>query len=238
MTKSRKGKTDEQEISAAVIRHQKLCLSIDMEKRRIYGFTEIEIYVPDNGIVELHADNLVIESVTVDEEPAQFEVFPHYLNLDNGERWCSVSSTCSAADAAGSVYLSSLDRELVPNLLIMCSKSTKLDNEHLEKPSRNCVESPIEEKQEEPVALDNGFKSSTEEKQNVKRLRIDYWVEKAETGIHFDDDVLHTDNQIRRARCWFPCMDDDLQRCCYDMEFTVASNLIAVSSGTLIYQVS
>ncbi|CAH9064286.1 unnamed protein product [Cuscuta epithymum] len=207
-----------------------------MEKRRIYGFTEIEVSVPDNGIVELHADNLVIESVTVDKEPAQFEVFPHYLDLNSGDRWCSVSSASSAADAAGSVYLSTLDRELVPNLLIMCT-TTKPESEQLEKPSGNGVKSTIEEEQEEAATLDGGVKSSAEEKQNVKRLCIDYWVEKAETGIHFDDDVLHTDNQIRRARCWFPCMDDNLQRCCYDLEFTVASNLVAVSSGTLLYQV-
>ncbi|XP_055827992.1 transcription initiation factor TFIID subunit 2 isoform X2 [Solanum dulcamara] len=73
--------------------------------------------------------------------------------------------------------------------------------------------------------------------QNVKKVRIDYWVEKAETGIHFTGDVLHTDNQIRRARCWFPCMDDNLQCCCYDLEFTVANNLVAVSTGSLLYQI-
>lgn len=127
MAKARKGKNEEQKSdnSEAVVKHQKLCLSIDMEKRRIYGYTVLEIVIPENGIVGLHADNLAIESVTVDEEPAEFEVFPHYVNLDNGDRWCSVSTATSAADAAGSVYLSSLERELVPNLLIMCSKSEK-----------------------------------------------------------------------------------------------------------------
>lgn len=73
--------------------------------------------------------------------------------------------------------------------------------------------------------------------QNVKLVRINYWVEKAETGIHFDNEVVHTNNQIRRARCWFPCMDEGFQRCCYDMEFTVAHNLVAVSTGSLLYQV-
>lgn len=73
--------------------------------------------------------------------------------------------------------------------------------------------------------------------QNVKRVRIDYWVEKAECGIHFRDNVLHTDNQVRRARCWFPCVDSSFQRCCYDLEFTVDSGLVAVSNGTLLYQV-
>jgi hypothetical protein len=53
--------------------------------------------------------------------------------------------------------------------------------------------------------------------QNVRTVRIHYSIEKAETGIHFRDNVLHTDNQIRRARCWFPCIDDNLQQCWYGM---------------------
>lgn len=84
-------------------------------------YTELEVVVPDNGIVGLHADNLMIESVVVDGEPARFEIFPHYQQMDSNDRWCSVSSAKSAADAAGSVYLSCLERELVPNLLIMCT---------------------------------------------------------------------------------------------------------------------
>lgn len=51
--------------------------------------------------------------------------------------------------------------------------------------------------------------------QNLRLVRIDYWVEKAETGVYFCDNVLHTDNQMRRARCWFPCMDDSSQSCWY-----------------------
>ncbi|KAK4735960.1 hypothetical protein R3W88_010221 [Solanum pinnatisectum] len=221
MAKARKGKSEEQkgDNSEAVVRHQKLCLSIDMDKRRIYGYTELDVVVPENGILGLHADNLVIDSVTVDGEPTEFEVFPHYLALENGDRWCSVSSVTSAADAAGSVYLSHLDRELLSNLLIMCKKPAEHDIERQE------------------MHLENGVNSSAENNQNVKKVRIDYWVEKAETGIHFDGDVLHTDSQIRRARCWFPCMDDNLQCCCYDLEFTVASNLVAVSTGSLLYQI-
>lgn len=102
--------------------------------------------------------------------------------------------------------------------------------------------------------------------QNVKLVRIEYWIEKAETGIHFDGNMLHTNNQIRRARCWFPCIDDSSQRCwyehsclfqyfshltlsilnliklfhyvfSYDLEFTVPRSLVAVSNGSLLYQV-
>ncbi|XP_047327901.1 transcription initiation factor TFIID subunit 2-like isoform X2 [Impatiens glandulifera] len=32
-------------------------------------------------------------------------------------------------------------------------------------------------------------------------------------------------------------MDDSTQRCCYDMEFTVASNLVAISTGNLLFKV-
>ncbi|XP_057777972.1 transcription initiation factor TFIID subunit 2-like [Salvia miltiorrhiza] len=228
MAKAKKAKNEEQRDgdnsnSEAVVKHQKLCLSIDMDRRRIYGYTELQIAIPDNGIVGLHADNLEIENVTVEGEPAMFEVFPHYQHLDPKDRWSVVSSATSAADASGSVYLSSLEIELLPNLLIMCSKTTKMDDN-----------------QEEYMQVDNGepaLADANRPVQNVKLVRIEYWVEKAETGVHFNGNVLHTDNQLRRARCWFPCLDDSVQCCCYDLEFTVASDLVAVSSGTLLHQV-
>ncbi|KAF8407865.1 hypothetical protein HHK36_007002 [Tetracentron sinense] len=225
MAKPRKQKNEDQKSdnSGAVVRHQKLCLSIDMEKRRIYGYTELKISVPDSGIVGLHAENLTIESISVDGEAAEFEFLPHYRPAEDEKRWCSVSSASSAADAACSTYVSSLEREMRPNLLIMCSKSGK----------------PVSDQEGQPnVGNGNGLQSSGESNnQNVKLVRIDYWVEKAETGIHFGNNVLHTDNQIRRAHCWFPCMDNNSQRCCYDLEITVAQNLVAVSNGSLLYQV-
>ncbi|GMH30011.1 hypothetical protein Nepgr_031854 [Nepenthes gracilis] len=223
MAKARKPPKNEgskSDSSLAGVLHQKLCLSIDMENRRIYGFTELEIIVPESGIVGLHAENLEIERVSVDGEPAEFDVFPHYQPVQIEDRWCSVSSISSAADAAGATYLSALERELVPNLLILCHKSVE----------------PVQPS-EGQLNLENGEQPNGEMKQNVKLVRIDYWVEKAETGIHFDDNVLHTENQIRRAHCWFPCMDDTLQSCCYDMEFTVPPNFVAVSNGSLLYQV-
>ncbi|XP_062116920.1 transcription initiation factor TFIID subunit 2 isoform X2 [Humulus lupulus] len=224
MAKPRKPKNEDAnnkpDNSGPVVRHQKLCLSIDLDKRRVYGYTELEIVVPEIGIVGLHAENLGIESVYVDGEPAEFEYYPHnYQFTENENRWCYVTSPITAADAAGSAYISALERELVPNLLINCYKSFKTGGEQ----------------QEQPV-LENG-QASGEIKQNLRLVRVNYWVEKAETGIHFDGNVFHTDNQIRRARCWFPCIDDTLQRCCYDLEFTVAQNLVAVSSGNLLYQV-
>lgn len=231
MAKPRKPKNEDPkpENSGAVVHHQKLCLSIDMDKRLVYGYTELEIAVPEIGIVGLHAENIGIENVLVDGEPAEFEYYPHHQQqVENDKRWSSAFSPSSAADVAGSVYLSALEKELVPNLLINCCKPFKTDSEQ----------------QEQPVS-ENGFHSSGEDKQvdvgswvqNLRFVRIDYWIDKAETGIHFKDSVLLTDNQIRRARCWFPCIDNNSQQCCYDLEFTVAHNLVAVSAGSLLYQV-
>ncbi|KAL2338293.1 hypothetical protein Fmac_012739 [Flemingia macrophylla] len=225
MAKPRKAKNSEDpkpENSGALVHHQKLCLSIDMDKRLVHGYTELEIAVPEIGIVGLHAENLGIESVWVDGEPTEFEYYPHHQQqVEDDKRFSSVCSPTAAADAAVSVYLSALEKELVPNLLINCCKPSKTESE---------------QQQEQPVS-ENGFHSAAEPKQNVRTVRIDYWIEKAETGIHFKNNVLHTDNQIRRARCWFPCIDDSAQRCCYDLEFTVAHNFVAVSTGSLLYQV-
>jgi len=63
--------------------------------------------------------------------------------------------------------------------------------------------------------------------QNVKLIRINYWVEKIESGIHFDGNIVHTDNQMRRARCWFPCIDDEYHRCRYSV--LLRSNTVFIS---------
>ncbi|XP_043715873.1 transcription initiation factor TFIID subunit 2 isoform X2 [Telopea speciosissima] len=222
MAKPRKSKNDDQKVEnlGAVVRHQKLCLSIDMEKRLIYGYTELKIAVPESGIVGLHADNMKIDKVSVDGEPAEYEFSPLCQPVEDKRRWHFVSSASFAADAACSTYLSSLDKEMASNLLIKCCKPAKVVSEP-----------------EEQGNGGNSTQPSGEPKQNLKLVRIDYWVEKAETGIHFSSNVLHTNNQMRRARCWFPCMDSSSQRCCYDLEFTVAQNLVAVSNGCLLYQV-
>ncbi|THU57785.1 hypothetical protein C4D60_Mb03t07200 [Musa balbisiana] len=231
MAKPRKQKNEEQkpECSGAVVVHQKLCVSIDMVKRRIYGYTELKMTIPEGGHVALHADNMTITNISVDGEPADFEYFPHYQVVEE-DRFCSVSCSSSAANVACSMYTSSLDKEMGPNLLIACNGSVKLDQPPEKENGRNSVQDSCSQQ------VANGCNGHPEDK-NEKLLRIDYWVDRAETGIHFVDNVLLTDNQIRRAHCWFPCLDSSSQRCPFDLEFTVDVNLVAVSNGDLHYQV-
>ena len=101
----------------------------------LLSYTELEIAVPDSGIIGLHAENLEIERVSVDGEPAEFDVFPHYQPVEIENRWCSVSSVSSAADAAGVTYISALERELVPNLLILCRKPIDTGNPQQDQPT-------------------------------------------------------------------------------------------------------
>lgn len=192
MAKPRKAKNDDaaksDNNSAALVRHQKLCLSIDLDRRQIHGsatsqtlslslslshvflcqithflfvscffrHTELEIAVPEIGIVGLHAENLGIGSVLVDGEPAEFEYYPHPYarNVESDKRWSAVSTPSSAADVATSVYISALERELIPNLLINCCKGLK---------SVSVNEQP----EQPPVVAENGFHPASEAKQQV-----------------------------------------------------------------------
>ncbi|KAG2643363.1 hypothetical protein PVAP13_2KG296800 [Panicum virgatum] len=104
-----------------------------------------------------------------------------------------------------------------------------------------CNGSAMEEQKEKEngneKGKENGIETETEKVKNIKLVHIDYILEKAETSIHFVGNVLHSSSQIRRAHCWFPCIDSTTQRCPFDLEFTVSMDLIAVSNGDLLYQV-
>lgn len=240
MAKPRKQKAEDQKpgtgagtASGGVVLHQKLCLFVDMENRRIFGHTEMKIVVPESGCAALHADNMAIRSVSVDGEPAEFKYSPHCQVHDDEERRCSVSGSGSAADVADVVcskYISCLDKEMLPNLLITCCKSsTPVNEQQVQENGGNTEETSVGEQ------LANGYDGHPEDK-NVKLVRIDYLLDTAETGFFFRGNVLHTDNHIIHAHCWFPCINNSSQRCPFDLEFTVNSGLVAVSNGNLLYQ--
>ena len=44
------------------------------------------------------------------------------------------------------------------------------------------------------------------------------------------------DVQLRRSRAWFPCVDEPLAACPYELHFTVAAKHMAISCGTLTKQ--
>ncbi|KAL5722272.1 hypothetical protein ACHQM5_005812 [Ranunculus cassubicifolius] len=243
MAKPRKPKNNEDqkpENSIAIVQHQKLCISIDMDNSRIYGYTELKVLIPESGLVGLHADNMTIESVTVDGEISEFKYTPRCQLVEEERRYSEVNSTVAASDAACSSYLTALENELSPNLMILCGIEVKEGSDQVETKVVVDVEAgnghlvEMDSRSDAKVGSEGKLENGNE---NVKLIRIDYWIEKTETGIYFEKNVMHTNNQIRRARCWFPCMDVPSQQCPFDMEFTVAQNFVAVSNGTLLYQV-
>ncbi|KAG0458321.1 hypothetical protein HPP92_023158 [Vanilla planifolia] len=233
MAKQRKQKNEEQrpETSGGTVLHQKLCISVDMENRRIYGHTEMKVLVPESGYIALYADNMVFSSITVDGNEAKYEYFPHHPFTEDDSSWCSVSCSKSAAEVACTTYMSSLTRETIPNLIIACcDKSNEIQSSVLQ----GNMDSNIQSTNAEHVVIDS---NGLVEDKDAKIVCIDYWLERAEVGIHFGKNMLLTDNQIRRSHCWFPCMYNFSQHCLFDIELTVNSEFVAVSNGDLLYQV-
>ncbi|ONM54926.1 Transcription initiation factor TFIID subunit 2 [Zea mays] len=112
-----------------------------------------------------------------------------------------------------------------------------IENSAVEEGKKKEKEKEKEEKNGNEKSKENGNETENEKVKNIKLVHIDYILEKAETGIHFVGNVMHSSNQIRRAHCWFPCVDTATQRCPFDLEFTVSTDFIAVSNGDLLYQV-
>lgn len=112
-------------ILPAVVRHQKLCLSIDMEQRRIYGHTELKLLVPKYGVIGLYANSMNIDNVYVNGLPVRFKFNSQHQQFEIQKNW---GSCIHAAEAAGSAYFSSLEREMAPDLLIFCGKATSTES--------------------------------------------------------------------------------------------------------------
>ncbi|XP_024402345.1 transcription initiation factor TFIID subunit 2 isoform X1 [Physcomitrium patens] len=237
--------------SCCTILHQKLCVVIDLAAQRIYGHTELKVAVKQGGkvgeAIGLHARDLHIEQVLVDGVEAQFEVLnqKHFseVNVNDGPHPAPYTkSNLEAADDAYKKYSGDLYAESLPELLVYPPPSSTPTG------PGQVPEMTLEV----DAGLENGFSQSgfdtksesanlvaptNPQSEEVKILRVDYWVEKPPSGGHFEGHLFYTNNQLRRARCWFPCVDSTLQRCSFDLEFTVRSEYVAVSNGKLLHQV-
>jgi transcription initiation factor TFIID subunit 2 len=204
------------------------------------------------GVIGLHAHGLHIDSVSIDGVPADFEFTAtqsHYdhreLEPSNGSDLAPyLGSQSNAADLAYSQYVSDLHREMQPDLLIFPPNvSTPIDGSQEPPPTVLIkIEGGLENgstqiAQEAKPEVSSTVAVAAPQAEEVRVVRVDYWVEKPAAGVHFHDTILHTHNQLRRARCWFPCVDSTLQRSSYDLEFTVDAEYVAVSSGKLLHQV-
>lgn len=244
---------DSDRIPCAVVRHQKLCLKIDVDAQRIHGYTELKVLEPTSGVVGLHAQGLNIERVLYEGTPAEHEVLPAFEG-DSSDGGSTISSTqkvpvsaFDAADSAYSEYMGVLEKELAPELLVFVPESVPESTIPFQQ--NHDVQHPVSEvvgSNKTGMDEKNGPESGMEvmkdavvvqPEEKEKLVRVDYWLEKPAAGAHFLGHIFHTSNQLQRARCWFPCVDLDCERCSYEMEFTVNADYVAVSCGKLLYQV-
>ncbi|XP_078444171.1 TBP-associated factor 2 isoform X2 [Wolffia australiana] len=232
MAKPRKQKATDQaskstasSTAAGIVLRQKICLSVDVERRMIFGHTEMDVIFPESEIIGLNTANLITRSVLVNGEPAEFEYLDPFPKVKDDEGCPSVSTYSTAAEVTCTMYCSSLEKEMIPNLFISCHKMNKENDVD--------ILANGDAKLQNTEGEDNGHQLH----QNVQSVRINYQIDATESCVLFGNSLVRTENQIRRARCWFPCMDGSSQCSCYDLEITVDSNLVAVSSGDLLYQV-
>ncbi|BBM98136.1 transcription initiation factor TFIID subunit 2 [Marchantia polymorpha subsp. ruderalis] len=226
------------------IRDQKLCVAVDIAEQRIYGYTELKVVAPKSGVIGLHARGLHIEKVLVDGNPVNFELQQvHCVNKQDRNGASIPSSPAEAADIGYPRYVATLEEEMVPELLIslLDAAGNSIDASQGQSPPEQALSD----------SRDNGIPQTTSEtkpeasnlltpgsaNERLKLIHVQYWVEKPTAGAYFHRNVFHTNSQLRRARCWFPCVDSTSERCSYSLEFTVRSEYIAVSSGKLLYQV-
>ncbi|MCO5592049.1 hypothetical protein L7F22_046043 [Adiantum nelumboides] len=204
----------------AVVRHEKLCLKIDVPTHRLHGYAELKVVAPTRGVVGLHAHGLNIQRVLCDGVPTEYEVLqafePDSFNCANftaSVQQLPVSAT-EAADSSYSEYLSTLEKELAPELLIFVPESrvaSQGDHDAIQnvlKADSNGIGANgnivLDVPKEEPL---------TQAEERVKLVHVEYWLEKPLSGGHFLENLFHTSNEQHRARCWFPCVDLDFHRC-------------------------
>lgn len=92
--------------------------------------------------MSFNADNMIITNISVDGESVEFTHFPHYQVIEE-DSISSVSCPSSAADVACSVYISSLDKETVPNLHISYDGSGKINQQQEKDNGENSAQDSI-----------------------------------------------------------------------------------------------
>lgn len=70
----------------------------------------------------------------------------------------------------------------------------------------------------------------------IVKIRIEFSVSNPAAGVHFFGDYGVTDNEVRRASAWFPCVDIPSAVVQFQLQLTVPSSSMAVGPGRLTKQ--
>eukprot|EP00976_Prorocentrum_cordatum_P113870 1195765-Prorocentrum_minimum.AAC.6 len=80
----------------AKVVHQKVCVEVDVQRRRLSGYTDVTILVPKQQSINvgLHTCGLLIKSVSVNGEPTKYVVRDAIVTGQNGDVQMEENSGC------------------------------------------------------------------------------------------------------------------------------------------------
>jgi transcription initiation factor TFIID subunit 2 len=78
--------------------------------------------------------------------------------------------------------------------------------------------------------------ATTTKNTKLVKIKIDYENSNPTAGIHFFNDYAMTDNEIRKASAWVPCVDLPSETVIFQLQLTVPTKNMAVGPGQLVKQ--
>jgi len=197
-------------------------------------WTELKVQVPlDAQKLDLHAYGLQVQAAQVDGAAARYTVrAPNadtLLELPDKLRHAGTNALVSAAGEAGLAhYRHVLERERLPELEIVLPPPPA--------PAAKPADADADADATAAAApMDVDGAAQPAERRAVV-VRVEYWAQSPLCGVHFWGDYAATDNQVRRASAWVPCVDVPLATVCFSLQLTVRAGEVAVGPGQLVKQ--
>ncbi|XP_062509199.1 transcription initiation factor TFIID subunit 2-like isoform X2 [Corticium candelabrum] len=193
--------------------HQKLCIShVNFQKKAIAGFTELSLLAINStlSVVHLNSRKLRITGIGACCNDKQFDV------------------QCELQDPLDSVYSRDNEKRSL-DYYTACYKTTL-----------NSVDADVgmgELFVYLPGALQEEIQCS---ESGMFTLKVMFLTEQSSGGLHFvategnDGSHMFVSGGAANSRLCFPCLDSYFELCTWELEFTVNSDMVAVSSGDLI----
>ncbi|KAL0042600.1 hypothetical protein WJX79_004833 [Trebouxia sp. C0005] len=198
--------------------HQALWLTVNAVEKTAQGHTQLNLRCPGSAhSIGLFAHDLDITGVKIDGEDVEFE---QRLSVCEQQETTEVPAQGAAELAEHSFYEYQrlVQKEAEPELIIQL-------------PNRG-------DETDGPEARNPEFESEDAEVQRDIDLvvTVAFAIQQPNCGLHFHGLYACTDNQLRRSRAWFPCVDVPLAACPFELHFTVPASHMAVSCGQLLKQ--
>ncbi|KAL0049504.1 hypothetical protein WJX82_003747 [Trebouxia sp. C0006] len=198
--------------------HQALWLTVNTIERTAQGHTQLNLRCPGSAhSIGLFAHDLDITGVKIDGEDVEFE---QRLSVYEQQEPPEVPAQGAADLAEHSFYEYQrlVQKEAEPELIIQLpNRGDETDLAEARPPEFESEDAKVQRDVDLVVT-------------------VAFAIEQPNCGLHFQGLYACTDNQLRRSRAWFPCVDVPLAACPFELHFTVPASHMAVSCGQLVKQ--